>query len=102
MTNVTTGTPAKVAIEPGSGGLYVQSVKVITDGTNINLYVYDSDTPSYASLIYRLDGINLQEIDNSEWTIPLANTSVWVGYQDVGANATPANTTVEIKGIPLV
>lgn len=102
MTNVTTGTPVEVAISPAVGGLHVNSVKVLTDGTNINLYVYKASTASYANLIYRLDGINLSEIDNSEWIIPLANTSVWVGYQDVGVNATPVNTSVEIRGTPTV
>jgi hypothetical protein len=102
MTNVTTGTPVEVNISPSIGGLHVKSVKVLTDGTNINLYVYKASTASYANLIYRLDGINLSEIDNEEWIIPLANTSVWVGYQDVGANATPASTSVEIRGTPVV
>lgn len=102
MTSVTSGTPVEVNLSPGSGGLHVLSVKVLTDGTNINLYVYKDSTASYANLIYRLDGINLSEIDNSEWIIPIDNTSVWVGYQDVGANATPASTSVEIRGLPVV
>lgn len=102
MTGPTAGTPVEVDLEPGTGGLAVKSIKVLTDGTNINLYIYKASTASYANLIYRLDGINLMEIDNAEWVIPIANTSVWVGYQDVGANATQANTSVEIRGAPLV
>ncbi|RLI54734.1 MAG: hypothetical protein DRP09_12180 [Candidatus Thorarchaeota archaeon] len=102
MSSVTSGTPVEVPINPATGGLSVNSVKVITDGTNINLYVYSASTASYANLLYRLDGINLSSIDNSEWIIPTSNTSVWVGYQDVGANATPANTTVWINGTPIV
>lgn len=92
----------EVPLDPQQAGLLVKSVKVITDGTNINLYVYKADANSYANLIYRLDSVNLIGIDNSEWIVPLDNTSIWVGYQDVGANATPANTTVEIRGAPLV
>jgi len=104
LTGVTDAVNDSVEIQlvPATGGLLVKSVKVLTDGTNINMFIYSGDANTYANLIYRKDGINLQEIDNSEWVIPIANTSIWVGYQDVGANATQANTKIEIKGSPLI
>ena len=89
-------------IEPQSGGLYVTSVKMVTDGTNVNLYIYDSDTNSYATMLYQSEGINKMLIDDSEWLVPTDVTELFIGYQDVGANATPANTTVWVNGIPVV
>jgi len=89
-------------IQPQMGGLYVTSVKMVTDGTNVNLYIFDSDTNSYATMLYQATGINLVYIDNSEWLIPTDVDEIYIGYQDVGANATPANTTVWVNGIPVV
>lgn len=102
MTSPIAGTPVEVPLDPQQAGMLVKSVKLITDGTDVNFYVYKAAVASYANLIYREDGINLIEIDNSEWLIPIDNTSIWIGYQDVGANATQANTTVEIRGSPIV
>lgn len=42
MTDKNTGSPEVVTIEPQSGGMVVKSVKVVTDGADIDMYIYSA------------------------------------------------------------
>lgn len=74
-----------------------------TDGC---FYVYTSGVgqdPSDSDIIYQSGSITTGiYIDNAAWVIDSSLSAVWIGYVDTGANALPANTTVEIRGSPLV
>lgn len=102
MTAIDTGTPEEAKLEPAIGGLAVRSVRVITDGTDVDVYVYKASTASYTNLIYAKMSVNKFAVDDTLWMIPIDNTSVWVGYVDNNADATPAKTRIEIRGASLV
>lgn len=57
--------------------------------------------PDDADIIYQKETINLLWIDNSIWVVDDSLTEVWVGYVDNGT-ATPASTTIELRGGPLI
>jgi hypothetical protein len=42
MTDRNTGSPEEVSLEPPSGGMVVKSVKTVTDGTNVDMYIYSA------------------------------------------------------------
>lgn len=42
MTDKNTGIPEQLLLDPSSGGMIVKSVKVVTDGANIDMYIYSA------------------------------------------------------------
>jgi hypothetical protein len=57
--------------------------------------------PVDADILYLSSAVNLLSIDNSVWVVDGSQTEVWVGYVDNGT-ATPASTTIELRGGPLI
>lgn len=63
--------------------------------------VYTDGNPLDSAIIYQKETVNGINIDNSVWVIDASLTQVWVGYVDNGS-ATPASTTVELRGSALI
>jgi hypothetical protein len=63
--------------------------------------VNSGKNPADTDILYIGETINLMGIDNSVWVIDESLTEVWVGYVD-NATATPASTTIELRGGPLI
>lgn len=57
--------------------------------------------PVDTDIIYLSTAINELLIDNSVWVVDQSLTKVWIGYVDNGT-ATPASTTIELRGGPLI
>lgn len=74
-----------------------------TDGC---FYVYTTGVeqdPTDSDIIYQSGSITTGiYIDNADWVIDNSLTAVWVGYVDTGGNATPASTSIELRGGPLI
>jgi hypothetical protein len=63
--------------------------------------VNSGKNPTDTDIIYMSISINLLDINNDVWVVDGDLTSVWVGYVDNGS-ATPASTTIELRGGPLI
>lgn len=70
-----------------------------TDGC---FYIFTEGDPVDSSIIYKYETISGIEIDNRDWVIDGDLTYVYIGYVDAGTDATPASTTVELRGASLI
>lgn len=70
-----------------------------TDGCFI---LYTEGDPADEYIIWKSETINGIDIDDRAWVIDQSITDIYVGYVDTGANATEAETNIELRGAPLV
>jgi len=90
-----------VVLLSGSVECTITSIKVRTDGTNCGLYLYSDATADAEHMEFNKTGINLlwfSTDDFSDLKIPFDTGEVYLAIVDTGANATPANTYVTLRG----
>jgi hypothetical protein len=79
----------------------ITHIKVLTDGTNIGLYLYSGDTATRANMEFQKTAINTLWFSTDSYSdlkIAFDSGSIYLGIVDTGANATPANTYVTLRG----
>lgn len=79
----------------------ITHIKVLTDGTNVALYLYSGNTATRANMEFRKLAINVQWFstdDYSDLKIAFDTGYVYLALVDTGANATPANTYIDLRG----
>jgi hypothetical protein len=85
----------------GSMECTITSIKIRTDGTNCGLYLYSDATADPEHMEFNKTSINLlwfSTDDFSDLKIPFDTGEVYLAIVDTGANATPANTYVTLRG----
>lgn len=85
----------------GSIKCTITHIKVLTDGTNIGLYLYSGNTATRANMEFRKTAINVlwfSTDDYSDLKIAFDAGNVYLAIVDTGANADPANTFITLRG----
>lgn len=85
----------------GSIECTITHIKALTDGTNVALYLYSGDTATRANMEFNHLAINLlwfSTDDYSDLKIAFDTGEVYLVLVDTGANATPANTYITLRG----
>lgn len=85
----------------GSIKCTITHIKALTDGTNIGLYLYSGNTATRANMEFRKLAINVlwfSTDDYSDLKIAFDTGKAYLVIVDTGANATPANTNITLRG----
>lgn len=85
----------------GSIKCTITHIKVLTDGTNVALYLYSGNTATRANMEFNHLAINLlwfSTDDYSDLKIAFDTGEVYLALVDTGINATPANTFITLRG----
>lgn len=109
ISSLTTGQTLADAIPfvPPISGVVITQVEVSSDGTNFSIGIYQGDqtTGTTLNLKFMKTGINTVYNSSTEYPdlrIVIDDDSWRLGIVDTGANATPANTQVTVRGYPLI
>lgn len=98
---------ATIPFVPPLNGVVITQIEVNTDGTNIDIGIYQGDqtTGTVLNLKFTKTAINGTYNSSTEYPnlrIVIEDDSWRLGIVDAGVNATPANTTVTVRGYPLI
>ena len=98
---------AEIPFVPPLSGVVITQIEVNTDGTNIEIGIYPggATTGTTANIKFAKTGIN--QLYNSSTEFPnlriVIEDDAWrLGVVDTGVNATPAGTTITVRGYPLI
>ena len=85
----------------GSIKCTINHIKVLTDGTDVDLYLYSGDTATRANMEFNWQTINLLwfSTDNfSDLKLAFDTGEIYLALVDNNVNATPANTFITLRG----
>ena len=109
ITALTTGQTLAAAIPfiPPLNGVVITQIEVNTDGTNIDIGIYQGDQTTGTALNLKFTATTINTLYNSSTDYPnlrivIEDDSWRLGIVDTGVNATPAGTTVTVRGYPLI
>jgi len=106
---LTTGQTLAAAIPfvPPLSGVVITQIEVNSDGTDLDVGIYQGDqtTGTVLNIKFRKDTINQTYNSSTEYPnlrIVIEDDSWRLGIVDNNTDATPANTTVTVRGYPLI
>lgn len=109
ITGLTTGQTlaAEIRFVPPLNGVVITQIEVNTDGTNISIGIYEGTATTGTVLNLKFTKATINGLYNSSTEYPnlrvVIEDDAWrLGIVDTGANATPATTTVTVRGYPLI
>jgi len=109
ITGLTTGQTlaAEIRFVPPLNGVVITQIEVNTNGTNIAIGIYEGSATTGTVLNLKFTKAAINGLYNSSTEYPnlriVIEDDAWrLGIVDTGANATPANTTVTVRGYPLI
>jgi len=109
ISSLTTGQTlaAEIRFVPPLKNVTITEIDVITDGTNIAIGIYagTATTGTWDTLIFKKESINTQWYSSQEFPnlrVVIEDDAFRLGIVDTGANATPTNTKVILRGHPAV
>lgn len=85
----------------GSIECTITNIKVLTDGTDVDLYLYSDATATRANMEYNHQTINLLWLStdsHSDLKIAFDTGKIYMALVDNGVDSTPANTIITLRG----
>lgn len=79
----------------------IEHIKVLTDGTDVDLYLYSGSTATRANMEFNFQTINLLWFSTESYSdlkIAFDTGEVYLALVDNNVNATPANTYITLRG----
>lgn len=79
----------------------IEYIKVLTDGTDVDLYLYSGATATRANMEFNHQTINLMWISTNTYSglkLAFDDGNVYLALVDNNTNATPANTYITLRG----
>lgn len=109
ISGLTTGQTleAEIPFVPPLSGVVITQIEVNTDGTNIEIGIYPGGATTGTTANIKFSKTAINTLYNSSTEFPnlriVIEDDAWrLGVVDTGANATPAGTTITVRGYPLI
>jgi hypothetical protein len=85
----------------------ITQIEANSDGTNYSIGIYQGDQTTGTALNLKFTKASINQVYNSSTEYPnlrivIEDDSWRLGIVDTGANATPANTAITVRGYPLI
>lgn len=98
---------AAIPFVPPLSGVVITQIEVNTDGTDVDIGIYQGDqtTGTVLNLKFKKETINQTYNSSTEYPnlrVVIEDDSWRLGVVDNNTNAAPANTTVTVRGYPLI